>query len=195
MVPNGAYSFCLNTGAMDGFAVPMRYHAPVEDSLRVFSGMIYKLGLIRYVDVPAQVTRRMSAKDAHVPVRGTVEGIPLLTTLVSRGKGCYRVAIHGDIRRKLKIDAGDVVEIAIERDDHPREPVLPPFLVLSLRNSPRAQAAFRNMTTALRRQIVRYLTSVKQQATLEHRVAKFVRRLEGGTRHHRPKRKSNATVH
>ena len=33
------------------------------------------------------------------------------------------------------------------------------------------------MTTALRRQIVRYLTSVKQQATLERRVAKFVQRL------------------
>jgi hypothetical protein len=34
------------------------------------------------------------------------------------------------------------------------------------------------MTTALRRQVVRYLTHVKQQATLERRVAKFVRVLE-----------------
>ena len=34
------------------------------------------------------------------------------------------------------------------------------------------------MTTALRRQIVRYLTSVRQQSTLERRVAKFVRILE-----------------
>jgi Domain of unknown function (DUF1905)/Bacteriocin-protection, YdeI or OmpD-Associated len=169
----------------------MRYHAPVEDSLHVFSGKIYKVGLIRYVDVPAEVTRKMSAKGAHLPVRGTVEGISVRTTLVSRGKGCYRVAIHGDIRKRLRIDAGTVVEIAIKRDDEPREPVLPPFLVLSLRNSSPAQAAFRNMTTALRRQIVRYLTSVKRQATLERRVAKFVRRLESGTRPGRLKQKSN----
>jgi uncharacterized protein YdeI (YjbR/CyaY-like superfamily) len=83
------------------------------------------------------------------------------------------------------------VEIAIERDEEPREPILPPFLVLSLRNAPRAQAAFRNMTTALRRQIVRYLMAVKQQATLERRVAKFVRRLEDRARQERPKRKTN----
>jgi hypothetical protein len=33
-------------------------------------------------------------------------------------------------------------------------------------------------TTALRRQIVRYLTTVKQQSTLERRVAALLHRLE-----------------
>jgi hypothetical protein len=163
----------------------------VEDFLYVFSGRIYKLGLIRYVDVPAEITRKLSAREAHVPVRGTVEGVAFRTTMVSRGRGCHRIAMHGDIRKKLRIDAGAVVEIAIERDEEPREPILPPFLVLSLRNAPKAQAVFRNMTTALRRQIVRYLTSVKQQATLERRVTKFVRRLEDMARQKRPRRKTN----
>ncbi|HTP68437.1 MAG TPA: YdeI/OmpD-associated family protein [Dongiaceae bacterium] len=143
----------------------------------VFSGKIYKVGIIRYVDVPADVSRAMGDR-AHVAVRGEVEGVPLRTTLVSRGRGCYRVALHSDIRKKLKVDAGTYVEIALERDEESREPALPPALVLALRQSPKAQAQFRSMTTALRRQIVRYLTSVKQQATLERRVTKFVRRLE-----------------
>jgi Domain of unknown function (DUF1905)/Bacteriocin-protection, YdeI or OmpD-Associated len=163
----------------------------VEDFLHIFSGRIYQVGLIRYVDVPAEVTRQLSARETHVPVRGTVEGIALRTTMVSRGRGCHRIAIHGDIRKKLRIDAGAVVEIAIERDEEPREPVLPPFLVLSLRNAPKAQAAFRSMTTALRRQVVRYLTAVKQQATLERRITKFVRRLEDRASLERPKRKTN----
>jgi uncharacterized protein YdeI (YjbR/CyaY-like superfamily) len=107
-----------------------------------------------------------------------VDGVPLRSTLVSRGKGCYRLAIHGDIRKKLRIDSGAAVEIAIEKDEESREPVLPPALVLALRNSPKAQAAFRQMTTALRRQVVRYLTSVKQQQTLERRISKFTRVLE-----------------
>lgn len=111
-------------------------------------------------------------------VMGEVEGVPLRSTLVSRGKGCYRLAIHGDIRKKLRVDTGAVVEVALQRDEEPREPALPPALVIALRNSPIAQAAFRKMTTALRRQIVRYLTSVKQQSTLEKRVVKFVRTLE-----------------
>ena len=145
---------------------------------RVFSAKIYKVGVIRYVDVPAEISRAFDEHAPHVPVRGEVEGLPLRTTLVSRGRGCYRMAIHSDIRKKLKIDSGAYVEIALERDEEPREPALPPPLVLSLRQSPKAQAEFRRMTTALRRQIVRYLTSVKQQATLERRVAKFTKRLE-----------------
>ena len=161
----------------------------VEGTVHIFSGRIYKVGLIRYVDVPAEISRRISAKEAHVPVRGTVERIALRTTMVSRGNGCHRLAIHGDIRKGLRIDTGALVEIAIERDEEPREPVLPPFLVLSLRNAPRAQAAFRNMTTALRRQIVRYLTAVKEQTTLERRVTKFIRRLEDGARRGRPRQK------
>jgi hypothetical protein len=150
----------------------------MADRLHIFSGKIYKVGIIRYVDVPANVSRALKAKEAHVPVRGTVEGFPLVTTLVSRGNGQYRVAIHGEIRKKLRVDAEACVEIAMERDDEPRDPVLPPALVLALRQSPTAGAHFRGMSVALQRQIVRYLTSVKQQATLERRVAGFVRRLE-----------------
>jgi Bacteriocin-protection, YdeI or OmpD-Associated/Domain of unknown function (DUF1905) len=155
----------------------------------VFSGKIYKLGMIRYVDVPRDVSRAIGNRATHVAVRGEVQGVPLRTTLVSRGRGCYRVALHSDIRNKLKVDAGAYVEIAIERDEEPREPVLPPALVLALRQSPKAQTQFRSMTTALRRQIVRYLTSVKQPATLEPRVGKFVNRLEQRNREQAKKKK------
>jgi Domain of unknown function (DUF1905)/Bacteriocin-protection, YdeI or OmpD-Associated len=146
--------------------------------VHVFYAKIYKVGIIRFVDVSAEVSSAIGGGAAHVPVVGEVDGVPLRSTLVSRGKGCYRLAIHGEIRKKLAVDAGAVVEIAIERDKESREPLLPPALVLALRNSPTAQAAFRKMTTALRRQVMRYLTSVKKQATLERRVATFVRRLE-----------------
>jgi Domain of unknown function (DUF1905)/Bacteriocin-protection, YdeI or OmpD-Associated len=154
----------------------------VNEEFHVFSGRIYKVGIIRYVDVPKEVSRKLGG-GPHVPVTGEVEGVALRTTMVSRGKGCHRLAIHGDIRKKLRIDAGAVVEVALRKDEGSREPVLPPALVLALRNSPRAQAAVRAMTTSLRRQIVRYLISVKQQATLERRVAKFVSLLERGIHH------------
>jgi Domain of unknown function (DUF1905)/Bacteriocin-protection, YdeI or OmpD-Associated len=148
------------------------------DAIHVFSSKIYKVGIIRFVDVPADISRALGDGAPHVPVRGEVERIPVQTTLVSRGNGGYRMAIHGDIRKKLRVDAGAVVEIAIERDEDSREPALPPALVLALRNAPKAQAAFRRMTTALRRQVVRYLTSVRQQSTLERRVTKMIQILE-----------------
>jgi len=149
----------------------------MECEFHVFSGRIYKVGIIRYVDVPADISKKFDG-GAHVPVAGEVEGVALRTTLVSRGKGAYRLAIHSDIRKKLRVDAGAVVEVAMALDERPREPELPPALVLALRNAPKAQQKFRGMTTALRRQIVRYLTAVKTQETLERRVVKFVARLE-----------------
>ena len=150
----------------------------MAEQFQIFSGRIYKVGLIRYVDVPASVSRALKASEVHVPVRGTVDGVPVITTMVSRGNGTHRLAIHGDIRKRLCVDAGSAVEIAIERDRESREPRLPPALVLALRQSPRAQRVFRGMTVSLRRQIVRYLTTAKQQTTLERRIASFVWRLE-----------------
>jgi len=136
------------------------------------------VGIIRYVDVPAEVSLEIAAGEANVAVQGTVEGVALRTTLVPRGRGCHRLAIHGEIRKKLRVEAGSVVEVALERDEEPREPAVPPALSMALRLAPRAQAEFRGVTTALRRQIVRFITSVKQEATQERRAQTVVRRLE-----------------
>ena len=155
----------------------MGYPAPMNSGIQVFAGSIYKVGVIRYVDVPREASKKFGSAP-HVPVIGTVEGVPVRTTLVSRGKGAYRMAIHGDIRRKLRVDWGAIVEVAIQFDEESREPDLPPALVLALRRAPKAQRRFRSITTALRRQIVRYLVAVKSQEALERRVSRFVARWE-----------------
>jgi hypothetical protein len=149
-----------------------------EAGVRIFAAKIYQMGPIRWVDVPGEVSKDLSETGPNVLVCGTVDGAPLKTTLVPRGGGMHRMAIHGDIWKKLRLDAGVVVEVALELDEESREPALPPALVAALRQNRVAQETFRGMTTALRRQIVRYLVGVKQQATLERRVTKFMRRLE-----------------
>jgi hypothetical protein len=101
----------------------LRYDSAMSGKLHVFAGRIYKVGIIRFVDVPAAVSKELALGVTNLPVRGTVEGVALRTTLVSRRNRCHRVAIHGDIRKKLRVDAGAVVEIALERDEESREPV------------------------------------------------------------------------
>ena len=149
----------------------------------VYAARIYRLGPNRFVDVPVETSKALALKAARIPVCGTVEGVPLCTTLVPRGQGRHRLAIHGEIRKKLRVDAGAVVEISIELDEESREPELPPALMVALKYAPRAAKAFRSMTTALRRQIVRYLSAAKNEATVERRVAKFVALLERGQHH------------
>ena len=156
----------------------------------VFAARIYKVWLIRFVDVPKEISRALGSAKERIPVRGTVEGLPLRTTLVPSGNSRHRLAIHGDIYRKLRVDAGAIVEISLELDEESREPVLPPSLIAALKFSKVAAAEFRAMTTALRRQIVRYLTAAKSEATVERRVAKFVTRLEKDPPRLRKTRKS-----
>jgi hypothetical protein len=166
----------------------------VTPLLHVFAAKIYKLWLIRFVDVPKEISRALGQGKERIPVCGTVEGLPLRTTLVPSGNGRHRLAIHGDIYRKLRVDAGAVVEISLELDEESREPVLPPSLVAALKFSKVAAREFRAMTTALRRQIVRYLTAAKSEATIERRVAKFIMRLEKDPPSRRKKRKSTRTA-
>lgn len=147
------------------------------DHPRVFAAQIYKVGIIRCVDVPLEISKAFGKGTARILVHGSVEGSPLRTTLVPRGKGRHRLCIHSDIWRKLRIDAGAVVEVTLELDEESREPVLPPELAAALSETPRAMAIFQGMTTSLRRQIVRYISSVKHAATLERRSVKFVQNL------------------
>jgi hypothetical protein len=147
------------------------------DHPRVFAAQIYKVGFIRCVDVPLEFSRLFGKGTAKILVHGSVEGLPLRTTLVPRGKGRHRLCIHSDIYRKLRIDAGAVVEVTLQLDEESREPVLPPELAAALAETPRAMAIFQGMTTSLRRQIVRYISSVKHASTLERRSVKFVHNL------------------
>jgi hypothetical protein len=110
-------------------------------------------------------------------VHGWIEGLPFKSTLVPRGGGSYRLHVHSNIWRKLRIDAGAAVEVTLLVDTEPREAVLQPDLAAGLADTPRALAIFNTLTVALRRQIVQYVDTAKQSRTREKRVALIVQRM------------------
>jgi len=136
---------------------------------------------MRCVDVPRDVSKslRKLAGDGHkhIPVLGQVEGLALKSTLSPRGGGSYRLHIHSNIWRKLRIDAGDTVEVMLLLDSEPRGPVLPHDLAGGLADAPRALAVFNSLTPAFRRQIVRYMDQAKHANTREKRIRIIVKRM------------------
>ena len=136
---------------------------------------------MRCVDVPRAVSKslRKLAGDTckHIPVVGQVEGLPLKSTLSPRGGGGYRLHIHSNIWRKLRIDAGATVEVMLLLDNEPRDPVLPHDLAGGLADEPRALAIFNSLTPSLRRQIVRFLELAKRSSTREKRIRLIVKRM------------------
>jgi hypothetical protein len=135
---------------------------------------------MRCVDVPRDVSKSLRKQvgdnPKHIPVVGQVEGLPLKSTLSPRGGGAYRLHIHSNIWRKLRIDAGTIVEVMLRLDSELRDPVLPHDLAGGLADEPRALAVFNSLTPAFRRQIVRYLEQAKQANTREKRIRLIVQR-------------------
>ena len=113
----------------------------------------------------------------HIPVHGQVEGLPLKSTLSPRGGGAYRLYLHSNIWRKLRIDAGATVEVMLFLDCQPRDPVLAHDFAGGLADEPRALAIFNSLTPSFRRQIVRYVDQAKHSSTREKRIRLIVKRM------------------
>lgn len=156
------------------------------DQPQVFQARIYKIGINRCVDVPRQVSAALGG-GAHIPVDGWVEGLALKSTLVPRGRGQHRLHVHSRIWRKLRVDAGDTVEVMLLLDTEPRDPAVPEDLAAALAGTPRALGVFHRLTPALRREIVQWVNAAKRAGTREKRIALCVRRFLA--RAHPPKKK------
>ncbi len=151
------------------------------DAAHIFSARIYKQWIMRCVDVPRNISKSLreaaGGNHQHIPVLGTVEGLPLKSTLSPRGGGAYRLHIHSNIWRKLRIDAGAIVEVMLQVDTEPRDPALPPDFAAGLADEPRALATFNSLTPALRRQIIRYVDQAKHASTREKRIRLLAKRM------------------
>lgn len=94
-----------------------------------FMATIYKIWMLRYVDVPMEVSRALeknSGKKKHIPVVAIVNGRSTRTTLVPAGGGHYRLQFNATLRKAARADVGDVVGVELRIDRASRELPLPP---------------------------------------------------------------------
>ncbi len=81
-----------------------------------FLATIYKVWIMRHVDVPediasaliAQMPGARSKKSApkHIPVVATVNRVAVQTTLVPAGAGRYRLTLNTELRKAGRADTG-----------------------------------------------------------------------------------------
>jgi len=134
-----------------------------------FRGVLNRIGVVRHVDVPPRVSRALGGAK-RISVRGTVNGEPFRCTLVPRGDGAHRVAVHSRIWRALGVDAGDKITVELEADDAPIEPRVPTDFQRALDRNAEAAEALARKTPRARREIVRWIESAKAQATRDKRI-------------------------
>jgi hypothetical protein len=138
-----------------------------------FIATLYKVGINRCVDVPEEVSRALGGR-GYIPVVVTAQGLVTRTTLVPAGNRQHRLFLDGKIRKKLGIDAGDFVGIALRVDKKSHEVAVPEDVAAALRKTPGAQSAFKTITPALRREFLRWVLSAKRPETRAKRIDRAI---------------------
>jgi Bacteriocin-protection, YdeI or OmpD-Associated/Domain of unknown function (DUF1905) len=116
------------------------------------------------------------------PVKVTVNGYSWRTSVARMG-GEYLVGLNRAVRDAARVEAGDVVEAAIELDRAPREAEVPDALARALAGDPAAKGAFDSLAFTHRKEYARWVAEAKREETRERRVAQALEMLrEGKTR-------------
>ena len=143
-----------------------------------FQAIIYKIWLMRHVDVPEEIGRALeneSGKKKHIPVVATVNGRSARTTLVPAGSGRYRLQISTPLRKAAGgADAGDMIGVTLQFDGAPREIEAPQELLTALKDHPKARKEFERLPPGHRRQLLLYYLRAKSPRARENVTVKFI---------------------
>ncbi|WP_299706358.1 YdeI/OmpD-associated family protein [uncultured Pontibacter sp.] len=118
-------------------------------------------------------------KHAHfgwVRVKGTIGGYELKGYhLMPMGNGQLFLPVRAEIRKKIKKQAGDWVQIILYADNTPQE--VPEELLLCLQDEPAAYDKFRNCTDGEQKALVDWIYSAKTDETKVERIVQTIEKL------------------
>jgi hypothetical protein len=155
-----------------------------------FLATIYKIWLMRHVDVPEDIAdslieqlreasnesskRELAVKPKHIPVVATVNHVSVRTTLVPAGGGHYRLQLNTQLRKAGRADTGEVIGVSLKLDTDSREVELPPELAHELKTHPLAKKEFERLPPGHRRQLLLYYLRAKSPEARAHTLQKFI---------------------
>ena len=134
-----------------------------------FIGFIYKLGVNRCVDVPKEIADKLGHEN-FIPVKIKTHGYIKQSNLIPSGEGNFRVFLDSEIRKRAGKDAGEFIEIQIERDNDPRDSHPPEDLEEALLLNKTAKTIYDSSTVNKQREILAYLNAAKTKDTRLKRI-------------------------
>ncbi len=165
-----------------------------------FVATIYRIWMMRHVDVPDEIARGLQKQmgsgrptstrtnPKYIPVVAIVGGKSTRTTLVPAGGGRYRIQINTAQRKAAGADAGDLVTVELRLDLASRAIPVPADLLEALAEHAKARKAFEEMPPGHRRQFLMWCASGKRPETrrkhldraIDHLIERALLRLRNG---------------
>jgi hypothetical protein len=135
-------------------------------------------GVVAAIAPPVDVPEFFGTR-ARVPVRGTINGYPFRSSLSPYG-GRHLMPVNKALRAGAGVDAGDMVEVVMERDEEERKVEAPPLLKKALAKSKTAQANWDKLSFTHKKEMALAIVGAKQEETRARRLAKVVEILKTG---------------
>jgi len=133
-------------------------------------------GTWTYADIPFDVEKAFGKK-GQVKVKGTVNGVGFLSSLMPHGDGTHFLVVNRSTRDAAKIKEGAKVRIVIEADSEPRLIQAPPDLERALAKNKSAAASWEKLAPSHKKEYVLWITEAKKEETRQRRIEKAVAKI------------------
>lgn len=142
-----------------------------------FAAKLEIIGINPYVSVPEKILTAIQAQAGKdkgpIPIKGTINGKTFRQTLV-KYSGAWRLYVNTEMLKDSPKRIGETVTLKIafdpaERSTHPH-----PKLAEALAQNKQAKERFDALPPYLQKEIVRYISFLKTDASVERNVAKAI---------------------
>ncbi|HSZ87564.1 MAG TPA: YdeI/OmpD-associated family protein [Puia sp.] len=147
-----------------------------------FSAKILIIGVNPYVLLPASLLKEIFKKAGKnkgpIPVCGTINEKKFTQTLV-RYSGKWRLYLNTPMRKSAGIDVGDIANVEISYDPSERTTPMHPKLKAALEKNKKALTEFNKQIPSRKKEIMRYINSLKTEESLERNIKRAIGSLTG----------------
>ncbi|MGE0590167.1 MAG: YdeI/OmpD-associated family protein [Cyclobacteriaceae bacterium] len=153
--------------------------------MMTFEAKIKIIGINPFVFVPAKILTALfkaHGKDkGPIPIKGKINGVGYKQTLV-KYCGDWRLYINTTMLKNSPDRIGEGVKISIDYDRADRTISPHPKLLQALNNNPKAKKKFDSLPPSLQKEIIRYISFLKTEASIDRNVTKAINFLLGKER-------------
>ena len=143
------------------------------------------IGVNPFVSVPKKILKeifRQAGKDkGRIPVHGLVNNKPYKQILV-KYSGAWRLYINTSMLKNSPKRIGEKISVTISFDPADRTISPHPKLVKALKENPEAKKTFNRLSPSRQKEIVRYISFLKTEESVERNVKRVCKFLTGNGR-------------
>jgi hypothetical protein len=145
-----------------------------------FEAKIYKVGINPCVKVPLSLTRKMKPVKGYIRVKGKINNHPFKQTLVPVKEAEYRLYVNGPMLKGSDLTVGNKAHFIIEQDLASRSKKDLPMVRLLKQEltEHKLEDSFVELTVARKKDILKYLNSLKTDEALKRNIDKVIIQLK-----------------